>query len=70
MQQKPLTPLSAADFSSPLDDARAEITLLKRVIKQNNATRLLDLQMQCAAFRKFVIAQGLLAEFKRQNPSF
>jgi hypothetical protein len=69
MPQKPLTPLSAADFSSPLDDARSEIARLKSALENNNGTRVLDLQLRCTAYRKFIIANGLMPEFKRLNPS-
>jgi hypothetical protein len=75
MQQKPLTPLSAADFSSPLADARAEITRLRKELDRlkqfspRDGTRSLDIQLRCAAYKKFIDGCGLTAEFKKQNPA-
>lgn len=68
---KPLTPLSAADFCSPLDDAHAEITKLKKQIAQHRSLEvlLLDKSLRSAAYRKFIKDSGLWAEFRRLNPS-
>jgi hypothetical protein len=68
---KPLTPLSAADFCSPLDDAYAEITRLKKQIVEHSAleVQLLDKSLRSLAYRKFIKQFGLWAEFLRLNPS-
>jgi hypothetical protein len=68
--QKPLTPLSTADFSSPYDLLKKENADLRRALATTaNAATTLDLQLRSTAYRKFIIAQGLMAEFKRLNPS-
>jgi hypothetical protein len=70
MPQKPLTPLSTADFRSPYEDLKKENALLKAALAAtSNATRVLDLQLRSTAYRKFIVAQGLMAEFKHLNPS-
>jgi hypothetical protein len=72
---QPLTPLSAADFRSPLDDARAEIARLRKELDRlkqfspRDGTRFLDLQLRCAAYKKFIDGCGLTAEFEKHNPA-
>lgn len=69
---KPLTPLSAADFCSPLDDLRKENAALKEQIARHGKieVQLLDKSLRSAAYRKFIRQSGLWAEFQRRNPSF
>ena len=68
---KPLTPLSGADFCSPLDDLRNENAALKKQIAQYGKieVQLLDKSLRSAAYRKFIKDSGLWAEFVRLNPS-
>jgi hypothetical protein len=51
--------------TSPLDDARKKIARLK----QPTPTRILDLELRERAMRKFIVVEGLWAEFQKQNPS-
>lgn len=67
---KPLTPLSGADFCSPLDDLRKENARLKDALAvAPNGTRVLEETMFNFAARKFIKDSGLWAEFLRLNPS-
>lgn len=67
---KPLTPLSGADFCSPLDDLRKENAQLKDALAvAPNGTRVLEETMFNFAARKFIKDSGLWAEFLRLNPS-
>ena len=68
---RPLTPLSGADFCSPLDDLRYENAALKKQIAQHRSIEvlLLDKSLRSAAYRKFIKDSGLWAEFRALNPS-
>ena len=66
---KPITPLSAADFCSPLDNLRKENARLKDALAvAPNGTRVLEETMFNFAARKFIKSEGLWEEFKRLNP--
>ena len=72
---QPLTPMSAADFRSPLDDARVEIAALKAEVARlreeqqfkTDAT-VLRLQLDHANYRTFLKERGLHQEYRSRYP--
>jgi hypothetical protein len=73
---QPLTPLSAADFRSPLADRDAEIASLRKKLATarqldsfKTDSRVLDLQLQCRNLKAFVKGCGLIAEFNECYPA-
>jgi hypothetical protein len=72
---QPLTPLSSADFRSPLADAHAEIATLKaenaalkKAQQFKTDAHVLRLQLDHTNYRTFLKEHGLHSEFRQRFP--